>query len=98
MARDVLAPLRISFAASLLYSGRILLAWLLLIIRVRYLVREVRMRADERADERIRIARELHDTLLEGVQRLLLSVAEVRPYFSRKFPMRFPTPSLLSLG
>jgi signal transduction histidine kinase len=31
------------------------------------------MRAEERADERIRIARELHDTLLQGVQGLLLS-------------------------
>jgi signal transduction histidine kinase len=29
--------------------------------------------AEERADERIRIARELHDTLLQGVQGLLLS-------------------------
>jgi len=35
--------------------------------------REVRARAEERADERIRIARELHDTLLQGVQGLLLN-------------------------
>jgi signal transduction histidine kinase len=31
------------------------------------------MRAEERADERVRIARELHDTLLQGIQGLLLS-------------------------
>jgi signal transduction histidine kinase len=32
-----------------------------------------RIRAEERADERVRIARDLHDTLLQGVQGLLLS-------------------------
>ena len=42
-------------------------------LRVRALTRGIRARAEERADERIRIARELHDTLLQGVQGLLLN-------------------------
>lgn len=42
-------------------------------LRVRAITRSVRARAEERADERIRIARELHDTLLQGIQGLLLN-------------------------
>jgi signal transduction histidine kinase len=42
-------------------------------MRVRIVTREVRARAEERADERVRIARELHDTLLQGVHGLLLT-------------------------
>ena len=60
------------FEALAALSG-ILLLWAALSARVRYVTREVRMRAEERATERIRIARELHDTLLQGVQGLLLS-------------------------
>jgi len=51
----------------------ILLLWLGLTARVRFVAAGIRRRAEERADERIRIARELHDTLLQGVQGLLLS-------------------------
>jgi signal transduction histidine kinase len=51
----------------------VLLLWLAYAIRFRFVSREIRMRAEERADERIRIARELHDTLLQGVQGLLLA-------------------------
>jgi signal transduction histidine kinase len=47
--------------------------WFAYRVRVRTITREVRARAEERADERIRIARELHDTLLQGVQGLLLT-------------------------
>ncbi len=43
-------------------------------LRVRALTRAIRARAEERADERIRIARELHDTLLQGVQGLMLTI------------------------
>jgi len=42
--------------------------------RVRSITKLSRIRAEERADERIRIARDLHDTLLQSVQGLLLSV------------------------
>ena len=51
----------------------LLLAWAAISLRLRYVSAAIRMRAEERADERVRIARELHDTLLQGVQGLLLS-------------------------
>lgn len=46
--------------------------WILARMRVNQLTRSIRRRAEERADERIRIARDLHDTLLQGVQGLML--------------------------
>ena len=51
----------------------LLLCWMLITLRVRYLATLIRARAEERADERVRIARDLHDTLLQGVQGLSLS-------------------------
>jgi signal transduction histidine kinase len=42
------------------------------LLRVRYLVGQVRGRLEERMSERERIARELHDTLLQGFQGLIL--------------------------
>jgi signal transduction histidine kinase len=51
----------------------VFLAWFAISRRVRYLSAAIRIRAEERADERVRIARELHDTLLQGVQGLLLN-------------------------
>lgn len=41
-------------------------------LRVRYVAARIRERLEERTSERIRIARELHDTLLQGVQGLML--------------------------
>jgi signal transduction histidine kinase len=49
------------------------LAFGIFTLRVRVIARAIRSRAEERADERIRIARELHDTLLQGIQGLLLN-------------------------
>jgi two-component sensor histidine kinase len=57
----------------LLVLAGILLLWLGLTARVRHVTAGIKRRAEERADERVRIARELHDTLLQGVQGLLLS-------------------------
>ena len=51
----------------------VLLVWFAISLRVRYVSAAIRIRAEERADERVRIARDLHDTLLQGVQGLLLS-------------------------
>jgi signal transduction histidine kinase/ligand-binding sensor domain-containing protein len=51
----------------------LLLLWFLLSLRIRSVAGTIRMRAEERADERVRIARELHDTLLQGVQGLMLT-------------------------
>ncbi len=49
------------------------LVWFGVTWRIRSVSREIRARAEERADERIRMSRELHDTLLQGIQGLLLT-------------------------
>jgi signal transduction histidine kinase/ligand-binding sensor domain-containing protein len=67
------------------------LLWLGFRIRLRAVTREVRARAEERADERIRIARELHDTLLQGVQGLLLTFHVA----AQKIPPQDPSRSML---
>lgn len=46
--------------------------WLIHRLRVQNITANVRQRLEERAHERIRIARDLHDTLLQGVQGLVL--------------------------
>jgi len=48
------------------------LLWLALTMRVRYATSQVEARLIERQAERVRIARELHDTLLQGFQALVL--------------------------
>jgi ligand-binding sensor domain-containing protein/signal transduction histidine kinase len=48
--------------------------WGLYQFRLRQLAREFNMRLDERVLERTRIARELHDTLLQNVQGLILKI------------------------
>ncbi len=55
-------------------------------LRFRFLANTLRERAEQRAEERIRIARELHDTLLQGMQGLLMSfhvAAQSTPESSR---------------
>jgi signal transduction histidine kinase/ligand-binding sensor domain-containing protein len=47
--------------------------WLGFTARIRYIAAQIKLRAEERANERIRIARELHDTLLQGIHGLLLN-------------------------
>jgi signal transduction histidine kinase/ligand-binding sensor domain-containing protein len=61
------------FMMLVVLSG-LLLLWFAFTVRVRILTRAIRAGAEERADERVRIARELHDTLLQGIQGLLLTV------------------------
>lgn len=58
---------------SLCVVAGIVLLWFIFMARIRAISRAIRARAEERADERIRISRELHDTLLQGIQGLLLS-------------------------
>jgi len=48
------------------------LVWLIYRMRVQHITAKMRARLEERAQERIRIARDLHDTLLQGVQGLVL--------------------------
>jgi len=54
------------------------LLWLLYTIRLRQLTGQVRARLYERLAERTRIARELHDTLLQSFQGLLLHFQRAR--------------------
>ena len=51
----------------------VLISMAVILLRLRFLAHSLRERAEQRADERIRIARDLHDTLLQGVQGLLLN-------------------------
>ncbi len=48
------------------------LLWVAYLLRLRHLSRQIRERLQERHRERERIARELHDTLLQSVQGLIL--------------------------
>jgi signal transduction histidine kinase len=50
------------------------LLWMAYLYRLRQLMRRLQQRLDERHAERERIARELHDTYLQGVQSLVLKV------------------------
>jgi hypothetical protein len=43
------------------------LAWFVYLIRMRQITRQLKLRFDERLSERMRIAQDLHDTLLQGV-------------------------------
>ena len=49
-----------------------LVLWALYVLRMRQLTARIQSRLEERVAERERIARELHDTLLQGVQGLVL--------------------------
>jgi signal transduction histidine kinase len=48
------------------------LLWLVLRWRMKRVTAAIQERAEVRADERVRIARDLHDTLLQGIQGLML--------------------------
>jgi ligand-binding sensor domain-containing protein/signal transduction histidine kinase len=52
--------------------------WALYQLRIQQLVREYKMRLDERVNERTRIARELHDSLLQSFQGLMFRLQAVR--------------------
>ena len=54
------------------------LLWLVYQLRLRQLQREFNARIDERVGERTRIARELHDTLLQSFQGLMFSFQAAR--------------------
>jgi signal transduction histidine kinase/ligand-binding sensor domain-containing protein len=53
-------------------TALICLLWLILRWRMKQVTAAIQERAKVRADERVRIARDLHDTLLQGVQGLTL--------------------------
>jgi signal transduction histidine kinase len=57
-------------------------------LRLRQVTQQVRMRMEARLDERERIARDLHDTLLQGVQGLILKVDAVAKRIPAGDPVR----------
>jgi signal transduction histidine kinase/ligand-binding sensor domain-containing protein len=60
------------------------LLWVLYQLRLQQLAREFSMRLDERVSERTRIARELHDSLLQGVQGLMFRLQAVREFLPER--------------
>ena len=60
----------------------------LYLLRLRHLARQIRLRAHERHMERERIARELHDTLLQGSQGLILRLHAATQQLSPQDPVR----------
>jgi len=57
---------------ALCLAAVLLVLWALYLLRLRQIAREFNARLEERVIERTRIARDLHDTLLQGFQGLLL--------------------------
>lgn len=62
--------------------------WLLCRWRLHQLSQRMRLRMDERLDERARIARELHDTLLQSVHGLVLKVHGASMRLPEQEPVR----------
>ena len=62
--------------------------WTLYLIRLRQMEAEIRARIEERLGERERIARELHDTLLQGIQGLVLRFQAVAERIPASEPAR----------
>lgn len=69
-----------------------ILLWLIYRIRVQQLTDRVQGRLEERARERVRIARDLHDTLLQGIQGLVLRFH----YAAEQLPKEEPVRAMLS--
>jgi signal transduction histidine kinase/ligand-binding sensor domain-containing protein len=60
-----------------------LMLWLSWRLRLRQIAQEFNVRLEERVGERTRIARELHDTLLQSFQASLIQMQRARNHFSR---------------
>ena len=63
---------------ALCVAGGAAAVWVLVRLRVRQVHRRLEERMDERLNERTRIARELHDSLLQGFQGLMFRLQAVR--------------------
>lgn len=64
------------------------IAWFAYLFRLRHLSRQIRVRMRERYGERERIARELHDTLLQGTQGLILRLHATSQRLGAGDPLR----------
>lgn len=65
-----------------------LLAWLIFFLRLRSMAAQLRARLQERHAERERIARELHDTLLQSIQGLTMRFQAIANRVPTKEPLR----------
>jgi signal transduction histidine kinase/ligand-binding sensor domain-containing protein len=70
------------FYASSVLAG-LLIAWTIYWTRMRQVARSLSARFDERLSERTRIARDLHDTLLQSFQASLIQMQRARNHLSR---------------
>ena len=73
---------------SLCIVATLSILWTLYLIRLKQMAAEIRARIEERLGERERIARELHDTLLQGVQGLILRFQAVAERIPASEPAR----------
>ena len=69
------------------FSG-ILMLWQMYLLRIRQVRRQLQTRLRAQIDERERIARELHDTVLQSAQGLVLFVQSLAGRLERNDPMR----------
>ncbi|WP_380784758.1 triple tyrosine motif-containing protein [Sphingomonas sp. R86521] len=65
-----------------------LLLWILYSLRLRQVSAQIRGRTEARSAERERIARELHDTLLQGMQGLIMRFHAIGEHLSESDPTR----------
>jgi signal transduction histidine kinase len=66
----------------------VLLLWLLYQMRIRYVTFRIRDRLEQRVNERLRIARELHDTLLQSIHGLMLRFHYATEELDEEHPAR----------
>ena len=71
-----------------LWTTAVMLLWLFYLYRLRQISAEIHTRFHERQRERERIARELHDTLLQGFQRLVLRFQAILNRIPEDDPLR----------
>ncbi|ADV80952.1 integral membrane sensor signal transduction histidine kinase [Terriglobus saanensis SP1PR4] len=62
--------------------------WFVYLLRIRYVTARIRDRLEQRSTERLRIARELHDTLLQSIHGLMLRFHYVAESISETDPSR----------
>lgn len=71
-----------------LWTTAIMLLWLFYLFRLKQISAEIHSRLNERQRERERIARELHDTLLQGFQGLVLRFQAILNRIPEDDPLR----------
>ena len=77
--------------------GALAVIWLLYLFRVRQIEMRMRVRLEERIVERERIARELHDTLLQGLLSASLQLSVANSQIARDAPAKSLVERILQL-